>query len=164
MTEIALVVALMALGVALLVVEVLVIPGVGVVGALGLAAVAGSVWAAYAVAGIGAAAVLLAGSAVSTGLAFWWLPKTGAGRSLFLEAATRGRAGDPALLELLGCEGVALTPLRPAGTAEIAGRAVDVVSDSQYLAAQTPLRVLSVRGSRVVVEALEKAAGAALSP
>ena len=52
---------------------------------------------------------------------------------------------------LLGQVGVALTTLRPAGTAEIDGRRVDVVSQSTFVSAGEPVEVVSVRGSRVEV-------------
>jgi membrane-bound serine protease (ClpP class) len=52
---------------------------------------------------------------------------------------------------LLGRTGTAVTTLRPAGTAEIDGRRVDVVSQSTFVAAGEPVEVVSVRGSRVEV-------------
>ncbi len=53
---------------------------------------------------------------------------------------------------LLGKEGIALTQLRPAGTALIEGKKVDVVSEGQYIAIREPIVVVSVSGRRVVVE------------
>jgi len=57
--------------------------------------------------------------------------------------------------ELLGAEGFALTPLRPAGTARFGDRRVDVVADSEFIAKDTPVRVVQVEGSRVVVRACD---------
>lgn len=51
-----------------------------------------------------------------------------------------------------GQEGVALTPLRPSGKAEFDGRVVDVVSDGPMVQAGQPVRVLLVEQMRVVVE------------
>ena len=56
--------------------------------------------------------------------------------------------------DLLGLEGSALTPLRPAGVADIGGRRVDVVSEGAYIAAGTALKVIRVEGVRVVVRPL----------
>ena len=56
---------------------------------------------------------------------------------------------------LLGGRGRALTPLRPAGTAAVAGRRVDVVTEGEYLPAGTPVQVIRVEGRRVVVRAVE---------
>jgi membrane-bound serine protease (ClpP class) len=47
--------------------------------------------------------------------------------------------------------GIALTPLRPAGIAELDGARVDVVSQGEYIAAGEPLEVVRTEGHRVVV-------------
>ena len=56
--------------------------------------------------------------------------------------------------ELEGIDGVALTDLRPAGTAEVAGERLDVVSEAGWITAGTPVRVLSAEGYRHVVRAV----------
>lgn len=53
--------------------------------------------------------------------------------------------------ELLGKEGVAVTPLRPAGIAQIDGKRHDVVSEGRMIPAGTTVQVVQVRGVRVVV-------------
>jgi membrane-bound serine protease (ClpP class) len=50
-----------------------------------------------------------------------------------------------------GARGVALTDLRPAGLAEIAGRRVDVVTEGEYLRVGDPVEVLVDEGYRRVV-------------
>jgi membrane-bound serine protease (ClpP class) len=52
---------------------------------------------------------------------------------------------------LIGEEGVAVTPLRPAGIVKIDGKRVDAVSVGGFIAAGTPLVVVEVEGARVVV-------------
>ena len=56
--------------------------------------------------------------------------------------------------ELEGVDGIALTDLRPAGTAEIAGERLDVVSEAGWITAGSPVRVLSAEGYRHVVRAV----------
>lgn len=53
--------------------------------------------------------------------------------------------------ELEGKTGVALTALRPAGSADIGGARIDVTTSGEYIEAGKPIRVVSVRGSRVEV-------------
>ncbi|RKO66222.1 NfeD family protein [Desulfofundulus salinus] len=60
-------------------------------------------------------------------------------------------AGQVDLGHLVDLTGVALTPLRPAGTAEIAGRRLDVVTSGEYIPAGAKVQVVRVEGSRVVV-------------
>jgi membrane-bound ClpP family serine protease len=148
-----LVIALLVAGLVLLAIEVLVIPGVGLVGVLGGAAVLGAVALAWATLGIGYGLLALGAGVFATGLLFWAVPRTRVGRKMvLLETQQSGRGPDARLAALAGKEGRALTPLRPAGTVEIDDRAVDVVTDGLYVEAGTRVRVASVEGNRVVVE------------
>jgi membrane-bound serine protease (ClpP class) len=53
--------------------------------------------------------------------------------------------------DLLSAEGVAITTLRPSGTANINGNKVDVVSDGEMILKNTKIKVTDVKGNRVVV-------------
>jgi membrane-bound serine protease (ClpP class) len=57
----------------------------------------------------------------------------------------------------LGKSGVALTPLRPSGTARIADKRVDVVTVGDFIAQDSNVKVVEVEGSKVFVEAVEDA-------
>ena len=56
---------------------------------------------------------------------------------------------------LVGKEGVAKSPLRPAGVAMIEGQRVDVVSRGEFVEPGRPVRVVAVDGTRVVVEEIK---------
>lgn len=51
----------------------------------------------------------------------------------------------------MGKTGITLTNLRPAGTARIDGRRVDVVSRGEFIEKDKPVLVIAVEGNRVVV-------------
>ena len=51
----------------------------------------------------------------------------------------------------LGCEGIALSQLRPAGTADFNGNRIDVVTEGGFIAKEARIRVIEVEGTRVVV-------------
>lgn len=55
---------------------------------------------------------------------------------------------------LLGHEGTAITPLRPAGKARFADQIFAVVSQGEMLEPDAPIRVVLVQGNRIVVESL----------
>lgn len=59
------------------------------------------------------------------------------------------------LTELVGRTGVAATVLRPTGTMELDGDRIDVVTEGEFHEIGTALRVLYVQGNRVVVGAAE---------
>ncbi len=53
--------------------------------------------------------------------------------------------------ELVGKQGLTLTPLRPSGTVVIEDRHVDVVTEGDMVEKDVPVRVVSVEGMRIVV-------------
>jgi len=57
--------------------------------------------------------------------------------------------------ELVGKQGIALTTLRPSGTAIIDDERVDVVSEGGYIEAKKPIKVVGVEGIRIIVREVE---------
>ena len=148
-------IVLLLVGFILLAAEIFVIPGFGVVGILGGAAlVAATVVAWWKLGQLYGGLAVGAGVLVS-GFMFWLLPRTSAGKALVLEERQAARAADETLAALVGRVGAALTPLRPAGTIDVDGRPVDVVTDGIYVEAGARVRVARVEGARVVVEPTE---------
>lgn len=64
-----------------------------------------------------------------------------------------GRRPGASLRELIGAEGVTVTPLRPVGTVRIEGRRVDALSESGTIDADTPIVVTDVYDNQVKVKA-----------
>lgn len=149
-------------GFLLLCVELLVLPGFGVAGLLGvIALIAGGVLALTGPPGVGdvgIAIVSLVSAATMLGVGAWAVVarRRGSYRALF--GGSMGRElGYLAALprpELEGRDGIALTDLRPAGNAEVDGERLDVVSEAGWIAAGTPVRVVRAEGYRHVVRAL----------
>ena len=83
------------------------------------------------------------------------LPRLPFGRRLVLDTemeAAQGYTSPPDSDRLqLGRTGTALSPLRPAGVADIDGVRVDVVSDGGFIAPGTAIEVTRVEGNRIVV-------------
>lgn len=151
--EVLLIVGLLVLGYVLLLME-LFLPG-GILGILGLASVVYGCWMAFDLGPVwGGSAVLL--SVLTTAGLMVLIARSRAARRLVLDstASRDWKAPAAGLDSLLGEEGVAISPLRPAGIVEIAGRRVDVVADSEFLDAGQPVRVSEVEGTRIVVEAV----------
>jgi membrane-bound serine protease (ClpP class) len=146
-------------GLVLLAVEVFVIPGFGWTGVLGVLAALGAVI--LAVSPGPADAALTFGIVVSSltllGIALWHVgSRLRAGHPL-LGGMLRRDEGYIASLprpELEGLDGIALTDLRPAGTAQIGDERLDVVSEAGWISAGSPVRVLRAEGYRHVVRAV----------
>ena len=159
--------ALFALGLGLLLVEVIAIPGFGLVGLAGVGLMLGSLvitqlgdFQLWSVDEIAAVVVRLSasmiGAFVLSLMMLRSLPKMASFNRLVLETETRAsegyvsssRDGDD---EMVGKEGVTVSELRPAGIALIEERRTDVVTDGEFVAAGQAVRVVEARGNRVVV-------------
>ena len=51
-------------------------------------------------------------------------------------------------------EGIAKTDLRPSGSADIEGLKLDVVSDGEYIAQGSKIKIVKVQGSKILVKKL----------
>lgn len=154
---------LIVLGVVLLAVEALIIPGFGIAGVLGLGVLAFAVFRIFQeswVYVLGYSAVF--GGVLIAGM-LWFLPNsrfasmlrlhTRIGRSPGEATVDPGRVGERA--DLVGSVGLALTDLRPAGVARFGDDRVDVVTQGDFIPTGTRIQVLRVEGNRVTVRAAE---------
>jgi membrane-bound serine protease (ClpP class) len=159
-------VLLLGLGLLALAVEVFVIPGFGAAGILGAVALAAAVMLAMiggsptAADVMQAFAVLGASLVITVAVAYAWLrhlPSSGRFAGLFLHggaAQSEGYISAARRADLVGLDGVALTDLRPAGAAQFGVERVDVVTEGEYVAQGTPVRVVRSEGYRHVVRGL----------
>jgi membrane-bound serine protease (ClpP class) len=157
-------VILVLLGLALLLLEAF-IPSYGILGTCSILAV---------LAGIGVAfygdstygAILLAASIFAIPIAIallikWW-PKTPIGRRVLLNTPMGDEVlpDNPlrrTLRELIGKTGKAKSVMLPSGAVTIDGRVIDAVSEGMTIEAGQWVRVIEVRGNRVVVRAIDEA-------
>lgn len=145
--------ALVIIGLLLLAVE-LFMPGM-ILGILGGAALAAAVAVTFATHGMVPGLLVAVGLLVVATVGFLvWLrifPSTYVGRKLSLASAIGGPNEYPDYSALLGAAGHAATMLRPAGTAVIGGKRIDVVADGEFVEPGTAIVVARVEGGRVVV-------------
>lgn len=157
-------VLLVAIGIALLLVELLLIPGFGVTGVLGITAILAGLGLSLVGAGATQAAVLGAAVrvvfslllAIAASLVLLrFLPRLPFGRRVVLASGlSPGGGWEPvaaAHRPVPGTRGVAESPLRPAGIADIGGERSDVVSEGEYIDAGETIEVVRVDGNRIVV-------------
>jgi membrane-bound serine protease (ClpP class) len=155
---------LVGIGVLLLAVEIFVTPGFGLTGILGIVALITGLT--LSLVGAGATAAIIVGAiarvAVSLLIALGasvvllrFLPKLPFGRRLILDtglgADTGYASAPPGDRQWLGKQGTAMSPLRPAGIADIDGKRVDVVSQGEWIDTGAPIDVIRVEGNRIVV-------------
>ena len=163
-------IVLFIIGIILLLLEIFVIPGFAITGVIGIILIIGSIFLSL----IGnnlpfwdSGAVSRAAIQLSVSLLFAFiliyvlarfLPKSSAFSRLVLsneEKADQGFVSYPSIKELVGMEGIALTTLRPAGSAEFNGQRYDVVADWEYIPKGNKVKVIRVEGIKVVVKELK---------
>jgi membrane-bound serine protease (ClpP class) len=157
-------VLLVALGLLLLAVEIFVTPGFGLTGVIGIVALLAGL--SLSLVGAGATIEIIIGAitrvvvslaiALAASIALLrFLPKLPFGRDLILNTGLDTAIGYASAPESdrqwLGKSGTAVSPLRPAGIADIDGKRVDIVSQGEWIDAGALIEVIRVDGNRIVV-------------
>jgi membrane-bound serine protease (ClpP class) len=156
---------LLIVGLIAITLEVLVLPGFGIAGVIGIvcltvAVVLAMTGSAPSPTDLAQALAILAASAVITAaVTYTWirhLPTSNRFSGLLLKGAghrTEGFVTAPSRPDLVGRNGVALTDLRPSGTAGFGEERLDVVTEGEYLGQGTAIEVVRSDGYRHVVRA-----------
>jgi membrane-bound serine protease (ClpP class) len=137
--------------------ELHVVPGHGIPGVLGLLALFAAVFLAFGIPFTFIAIETMSTAIILTVICFALLtrifPENAWMRRLAL-AETQGPdyVTSSDFSALLGKTGVAASYLRPAGVAQIDSKRVDVLTEGEFIAAGTPIRVTRVEGARIFVE------------
>ncbi|MGR3309747.1 MAG: NfeD family protein [Candidatus Brocadiales bacterium] len=145
-----LIIALYAVGLSAIVVEMF-IPGM-IIGLCGTGCVVASVIWAYKLESHLLGHVLLIVSLVSFPalLCLWFKVVSTTFAIRTSEAGFKSAKGD--LDKLLSAEGTTVTTLHPSGIANIGGKRVDVITTGEMISKDTRIKVVEVKGNRVVVK------------
>ncbi|HVR45894.1 MAG TPA: NfeD family protein [Candidatus Binatia bacterium] len=151
------VLALAVLGIVGILWELHVVPGHGLPGILGAGALLVAVLLAFGLpfffVGIETIATAIVLTVIVFSLALRAMPENAWAHRLALAAAQGPEyVASADHRGLLGRTGTAVSYLRPAGIASIDGRRVDVLTEGEFIAQGTPLRVVRVEGARIFVE------------
>ncbi|MFX3633678.1 MAG: nodulation protein NfeD [Candidatus Pristimantibacillus sp.] len=149
-------VVLFVIGIALLIIEVFV-PSFGILGILGSAALIGGV--VTAAADPMTAFISLVVALVVAVLVLYFVMKKYKDRGIWNKFILRdkltteqGYLSADVKDDLLGLEGVTVTPLRPAGTVQIGDKRIDVVTSGEFVSTGRPVKVVKAEGTWVVVK------------
>ena len=149
-------IALILVGLALIVVEVTVVPGLNVIGVAGVLGAAVGVVVAFVEYGVAGGLGTLAATVLAAGGVGYLLVESGAWDRFVLTDTLMGgdaEAADEAesRARLLGKTGTAITPLRPGGVAEVGGARVEVETEGAFVASGSAVRVVALDRRRVIV-------------
>lgn len=161
---------LIATGLVLLALEILVIPGFGLAGVLGTAALFAGLTMSLFGAGVNLQGIVNAVGRVLLSILIAFgvgllllrlLPRLPFGRRLVLATELRSTEseGSTDVRRVLGKIGVAVSPLRPSGIIDLDGARVDVVSEGSFVNRGEEVEVIRVDGNRIVVRHARTSSG-----
>lgn len=154
-------IVLFLVGLVFLGLEIFVIPGFGIVGVLGILGIFTSVLLSFN--NLTQAVWVLIAAIALTGLVMklLWkrLKKAPLLKKIILEASLDEKQGYSAASEsishLEGLTGVTTTVMRPSGMIEIEGKRYSAQTSGEFMAKDTKIKVIEVKGNRIVVEKFE---------
>ncbi|MEM8487297.1 MAG: NfeD family protein [Bacteroidota bacterium] len=154
--EIFIPIALIILGLGFILFEVYLVPGFNVVGIIGLLVIVFAVGYGFSETGLVGGTMYLLGATVSVVGLFFWMWKSGAWDRFIL--ATNLRKDENLIAResedrarYLGEAGRAITPLRPTGIVEIGGRRIEVMTEGEFIAAGSSVKVVAMDRRRYFV-------------
>lgn len=145
--------ALIVAGVALIIVEVIFIPGTTIVGVLGLLFILAGILFGYNEFGSTTGNYILLGTSIVAAGALYVSFRKGAWKKFSLTTSMDSKVNEGMVSELAaGVEGTAVSALRPMGTAEFNGKIVEVKTNGDYLAPGSRVKIVLIQANDILVE------------
>ena len=152
---------LFVIGLLLLLAEIFFIPGFGLAGIGGIAAILTSIFLTFGNITQATYSILIALGVSIIGLLLLikYIPSTRTWRKFVLSTEQKKElgytVGTKDLKLLNGKEGIAITPLRPSGIVEVNGKKLNALTRGEYVDSNTKIKIISVEGNKIVVEAVD---------
>lgn len=155
--EVLVVVVLLIVGIALMLVELFLIPGLSVAGIASLLFLGGSVYYAYSFIGDTAGHLTLLGSVVFTAIGIWIFLKSRALERMSLKTNIDSKNDPLSGIQIeVGDEGVSSSRLAPMGKVKINGQIVEAKAVDDFIDQNTEVVVKQVFTTNVLVERKHK--------
>ncbi|GAB4487948.1 MAG: hypothetical protein OHK0045_09090 [Raineya sp.] len=143
---------LVFVGIILVIIEVLFVPGTTFVGLIGFLLMALGVWYAFDSYGSTVGVLLASASLLLMVLVFYWGYKKNVWKKFALNTENDTRLAQKALNYLeVGQEGITISALRPSGIAEFNGKRAEVQTFGELLDAGTNVKIIEIKGNEVFV-------------
>ena len=149
--------SLVAIGLVLIIVEVIFIPGTTVIGILGAIFVVVGIVISYQTYGSGIGTIVLIVSLVTSAIALIISFKSGVWQKFALNSSINSRVNEEIKHNLwIGDEGKAISSLKPIGKAEFNDLVFEVRTIGDYVDAGTKVRIIKIDDQRIFVEPINK--------
>lgn len=149
------VLSLISIGLLLIVVEVIFIPGTTVVGFIGFGLVILGTWLSFRYFDDSTGWTVMGSTALASALIFYWVFRSKPWRQFALKTSMHSKVNEGILDGLKeGDEGFTISVLRPVGKAEIEGKTVEVTTNGNYIQNGTRVKILKISSNQILVEPL----------
>ena len=145
--------ALLAIGLFLIIAELIFIPGTTVVGLLGFAFAAVGIVISYRHYGSNIGLYILLGMSATTLLALVYSVRSNAWSKFSLKTSIDSKVNEGQMTSLIiGEEGTTISTLRPIGKAEFQNRQFEVKTTGDYLETGKRIRIIQIQSHQITVE------------
>ena len=147
------VVLLVLLGLALVIIEVIFIPGTTLVGVAGFVSMVIGIILSFKYFGAETGWLTLGGSTAVSGIILYLSFRTNVWKRFALNSSIDSRVNEVEQINFaVGLEGLALSALRPFGKGEFGGKVTEVKTTGEYIGAGESIRIIKVSTNQVIVE------------
>lgn len=144
---------LVVAGLALIIIEIIFVPGTTIVGILGLIATIFGLYLSFAYFGTEVGWWMVAGSAVVFGVSIYYSFRSNAWDRFSLKDTMQSKVNEGLVSMLqVGDEGTALSTIRPFGKAEFEKGEFEVRSIGNYIDSGTKIKIIKISNNNVFVE------------
>ena len=147
-----LIISLSIFGLILMFAEIMIIPGVGLAGILGVLAMGGSCYLSFQDYGQMGGFITLGVNVVITALFLLWALRTNVWKKVALETNITSKVNVPEAAVQVGDKGVAATRLAPMGNARFGTTAVEVTAMDGIISSGSQIEVVLVEGQKIYVK------------
>ena len=150
------VISLLLIGLMLIIVELVFIPGTTVVGLLGLIFAIVGIVISYSHFGNDVGFYILLGTLASTLAALFYSFRSGAWSKFSLKSSINSKVNEGIMASLqIGDEGITVSTLRPMGKAEFNSKTFEVKTSGNYIERGEKVRITQIESHQIVVEPIK---------
>lgn len=147
------VISLIAFGLALIVAEIIFVPGTTLVGVLGFAFLIVGVGLSFNYFGSNTGWITVGATTVASGSVLYYSFKANVWKGFALKSSIQSKVNEGELEGLTtGQEGIALSALRPVGKAEMGNKIYEVKTLGGYVTSGTKIRIIQILSNQIIVE------------
>lgn len=145
--------SLILFGLALLVAEIIFVPGTTLVGLFGFIFLVVGVSLSFNYFGSEVGWITVGSSALASGFIFYFAFRSNLWGRFSLKSSNEGKVNEGELDGLVaGEEGIAMSALRPSGKAELWNKAFEVRTQGDYVDSGTRIRIIKILSNQIIVE------------